>query len=390
MNEITIPFSDFEAAGLAEEMSSKVIRRHGPMAVIGFGDFLHFCTRVGVPPPTTLIDFSGQRAMPSLLQTAPPPHWGAVGWARLFTAATPGRSLFNEVLASLPELCDCMDHAKAYISRVNPRLSPASWFDDLYDFKRSVCESLAQPSIDREAARVRWGRMASPHRAMIVGNWYGDGILPNSRASMIAACRRWGIAFIELTSALLPGTDAFAEKLELEKHASGFDQVIYLDRDVVIRSDSPNPMDLVPVYQFGAVPSYQPDHDWRDTANAELRPLFEASGLRFAADTDHFNGGLYIFSPHVHSSIFEDARRMDAATPNRHWAVHEEGCVSLAAIRSGYAIKRLPMEFNRVGGPSRERWVPAMECFIQHYAGRDGRREERMERTIWKLDSNAV
>ncbi len=316
------------------------------------------------------------------------PHWGVVAWSKLFTAAVPSAELMQQVVDSLPpSKCSCRIDAHDYL-KSHPA-DPDHWFEYLYEFHAHVDQMKQQPTATIDAARRRWGFMANPRRAIAVGNWFRDNIPAVSRASFKAAALRWGVEYVELTRPLRSDqSSGYQEKLYLPDHTKDFDQVLFLDGwDTIVRSDCPNLFDLVRVCDFAAVPGFQPGHDWRPSIAAHLGKLFEVAGIDgdkvqygipFNGDTDHFNGGLYMFSPPVHAALFADARAIAAATSDRHWSVVDEGVISLAAIRSGITINRLPMAFNRCGGSWKKQKRAAMENYIQHYCGDHANRGQIM------------
>jgi hypothetical protein len=341
------------------------------------------------------------RHMPKTYSTAPPPHWGLVAWSRLFTAVDHSAAYVLAVIDTLPKKkCQCAVNALKYI-KDNPVPGDVVTFDYLYRFHAFVDSEIGKVTATEEQARRRWGHIESPRRAIAVGNWFGGTVPDVCRDSFQAAASRWGCEYVELTTPHREGaTSAYTEKLWLAEHTKQFDQVVYLDGyDVIVRADCPNLFDLVRVCDFGAVPGFQPDHDWRSTIKAHLGKLFDVSGtdgdtvklgIPFDAGTDHFNSGVMIFSPAVHQSIFEDARRLAAATTDRHWSVVDEGVISLAAIRSGITTKRLPMTFNRVGGAWKAEKRKTMQSYIQHYCGNHSVRGEIMAAIDFRDTSIAV
>jgi hypothetical protein len=383
MIEVAIPNSDIESSPFAAEISAKVLRRAGLMAILNLDDLRMFCAKMGIPaPPDVLFQRSGQSQMPPIVFES---HWGPPIWAHLHTVETCTRSYLMDAIARIPKAtCDCYKLALAYIEANLHGDDVCPEF--LYRFHNKANEHARKPTLSWEECRRRWAiALPNPRRAIVVGNWFGDRMRPKCRESMQDASNRWGVEYVELTDPLSGTTSGFTEKLHLDQHAAAFDQVCYFDRDIIIRSDCPSPFDLVRVQSFGAVPSSQPGHDFTHVADAELKPVFDRHHVPFNPNRDHFNGGLYIFSPAVHGSIFSDARKIASYEQSRNWAVYEEGIVSLAAARSGIPLTRLSCEFNRCGGPARETWQPKMASMVQHYCGDHEQRDRRMDATIWQV-----
>ncbi len=318
--------------------------------------------------------------------------WGPRLWRKIFLRKNPDILFVQWVLAKLKEYrgCGCYDPAVAYVAAFPPVFG-IGWFEWVWAWKNHVNRLLGKPMLSLQAARDIYfpARPENPARAIIVGRWFGLNMRSNARDSMRAAANRWGVDYVELTKSIAPrdphgGSAAFAEKLQLDRHAAGYGQVLYLDADMIVRSDCPSPFDLVPIDAFGVVSSDQPGHENRQLATTTLKPIFAKLDMDFDPQVDHFNGGFYLFSPIFHSRVFEDARALASRESNRHWTCFEEGYMSAAIKDADCPVTRLPITYNRCGGPSREWWKPEMQDYIQHYAG-GGTRDARMDATIWDL-----
>ena len=68
----------------------------------------------------------------------------------------------------------------------------------------------------------------------------------NSRESMIHASNRWGVEFIPFSNKYYGDNFGVTfNKAIIDLLAYGYDEMMFLDADCIIRSDAPNPFDLI-------------------------------------------------------------------------------------------------------------------------------------------------
>jgi hypothetical protein len=327
----------------------------------------------------------------ALPKPKPPSNWGRRIWNSLWTEPNPTRQILEAAVDRIPgETCKCRNNALAFIAQ-HPPTFDAGWHHWLWQFHNHASLNAGRKRLTWEQAQRRWAiGIEHPSMAIVVGNWFGDGMRPVARASIQAAAQRWGATYFELTEAIVNAKDkrAYVEKLRVDEHvnrAAHFDRVLYLDRDVVVRSDCPSLFGMVSIRSFGVVGSHQPGHEHPRLIGDHLAKVFSHQSEPFDMRRDHFNGGLYLFSPVVHGEIFAHARRLARIELDRHWTIFEEGLVSLAARRSGLHITMLDKTYLRCGGPARHQWQPNMTEFIWHFCGDWKTRDSRIDRTIWQV-----
>ncbi len=204
-------------------------------------------------------------------------------------------------------------------------------------------------------------------RALMTLNLYGDNIRGASRASFRDAATRWGAEYIE-SYATVRRARSISEKLALERHAIGFDRVVFCDRDVVIRKDCPSLFEIVPTDWWGAVPSEQEGHNLLHRIQPRMEPLAAAAGAPLDLKREYFNSGLLVFEPRAHARVFERARALFALVTERDWVVYDQGLISLAVKVEGVPLLSLPPTFNRCGAVLWHRWVPTMSDYVWHFS----------------------
>ena len=220
------------------------------------------------------------------------------------------------------------------------------------------------------------------HHVIVVGNWFDDGWRANSRSSIAAVARRWGVPVVELSKPIGDDSCGFVQKFWLDKHCEGFDRVVWFDRDIVVRYDCPNLFDIVTAGNFGCVSSHQVPCHIRKDARA-LMPLFEINRMTFDYTVDHLNTGVMVFDPQEHAGIFSDARKFfDAAA---ELPFFDEPPISLAVKKSGRR-QLLESSFNRCGVANLPDFRPQMTDFIWHFCGcKSDAVNAQIDATIWQL-----
>ena len=244
--------------------------------------------------------------------------------------------------------------------------------------------SLLSYLIRRSYDAARPQRIIPKGRAVATLNVHNDWLPHNFRESMRHAAQRWGAEFVEIRTPIVPWPDPYWEKLNLDRHLTMYERVVYLDRDVVIRSDCPNLFELVPEEAFGYVPSEQPGHELVDIhIRPNMQELVDLLQLDFDYTRDYLNSGVMIFSPQRHKQVFSLARDLHPIPWKRNWVTVDQGLIALALKLAGVPVKVLPPEFNRCGDKVWNHWKPEIDDYVWHFCGR--KTWEKMANTIWKV-----
>lgn len=257
----------------------------------------------------------------------------------------------------------------------------------LWEWQRQKClrSNTLLSAVFRESVR-RLYEQPPPARgkALATLNVHGDGLPHNFRQSMRAAAERWGVEFVEITTPMVPWPDPYWEKLNLDRHLAMYEQVMYVDRDVVIRSDCPNLFELVPEETFAAVPSEQEGHSFRREIEDTMTPLLRLCGIdHMVWETEYLNSGVMVFSPRRHAKIFEIARALHPIPWVRNWITIDQGLLALALKIVEPPRVFLPPTFNRCGAMLWDHWQPQMTDYIWHFCG--PKNWEHITHTIWQI-----
>lgn len=220
---------------------------------------------------------------------------------------------------------------------------------------------------------------------------------PASRAgacveSQRAAAERWNTDYLEITEPL--GTiHPWFQKLTL--CGTGHDRIVFVDEDLIIRDDCPNPADIVPDDLIGGVPSSE--CYIRDCANARagIELFGEAAGIDWSwtqAENDlaYLSAGLLVFTPSIHLPIFVRALEIASAGGMAVRGCPEQACLFLAIRETERLQGRtwhypIPLRFNHLHywpGEPGEQPASAFGCHV----GR-GRIRDLPQQTVWKTRS---
>lgn len=227
----------------------------------------------------------------------------------------------------------------------------------------------------------------------------------NSRASHEHAARRWGCEYLVLPAPWgeLHNCGAFGAKLEMDRlpvpggSLAGESRVCWVDADTVVRSDAPNPFDLVPPGSFGGVPNDQ--GDTHDQSERDHAGWWNDVAARVGCATPwnprrYINGGLMVFDLPLHGELWELARRAARAHVNEASAAAvnpmvEQTALNVAIEVTGCALHVLPRGMNRLGKAA---WRPGLVMkdgdYIHHCASLGDLRGDKsvpLSRVDWRI-----
>lgn len=130
----------------------------------------------------------------------------------------------------------------------------------------------------------------------------GNVLNETYRESFVAACKRWGCDFVEVTDCSAEHPFASFEKYYRTIQFGKYEYFIYLDPDCLISENCPSPFDLIKPREIIAVPDFQSprqmNNGWYE--NAYLNPMALLSDLvphRIPSHKNVINSGMFIASP---------------------------------------------------------------------------------------------
>ena len=150
--------------------------------------------------------------------------------------------------------------------------------------------------------------------ALVVLN-IGDRLCANARSSLQAACTRWGCLFLEITENMVGDQDlCFNKVVGIRKYHEtlGLDWVMYVDSDILIRSDAPSPFQVfINVLKVHAARDaydfWSPERlmchrvgvsdDWLREVHSRLRWDVDIERLVQTSPEWFFNAGMFILQP---------------------------------------------------------------------------------------------
>jgi hypothetical protein len=212
-----------------------------------------------------------------------------------------------------------------------------------------------------------------------------DCIDQNARSSIREAARRWQANYLEI---LVATGDTklhhYYQKLRLLDHLPSNCRVLYLDGDVVIRSDCPSPFAIVPRGQLGWIRSHHPSHAGASSHIFQpMADLAKRNGVVVDVKEDYLHSGLMLFELPQHKDLFIEVNRIVAEQGfNSHWPIADQGLFTVARKKLGLEVFWLPPMFQMAGEELWAGWTAEMRFPVQHYCGPINRRIA-IPRTVW-------
>jgi hypothetical protein len=227
------------------------------------------------------------------------------------------------------------------------------------------------------------------NKFILTMNFGRDGLVANSRRSMLAAAERWGARFIEVRRSPVPG---FGAQARLDQFAPRAGRMACFDRDMVIRDDCPSLFDLVPEGHVGFVLADQGNiaDDFRQRWNAApfnhwTRML--GGSKEYSKDT-YFNSGMMVFDMPAHAHVFSRARYVLGEWNHNVTWYDVQGCLSASANLGDVATYTLPATFNLISYQQpRPLWPEYMSAYVYHFDGcRMADKVSLAHRTMWQRE----
>lgn len=161
--------------------------------------------------------------------------------------------------------------------------------------------------------------------------------------SMKEYARRTNSDFYSITDNLYPKTPLF-EKIRIHHFLNDYDQVLYLDVDMIIRKDCPNLFEMISENSFGA---YNEGADIEDDGIGHRRELMaevaRAAGIPFEFSSQHryFNVGVMMVGKE-HQCLFEEPTKMIPAV------MGEQSYINIMIEKKKPNLYHLPKCFNQM------------------------------------------
>lgn len=208
-------------------------------------------------------------------------------------------------------------------------------------------------------------------------------ISSNVEENIKRICSNWNCKYIRIENQLQPAEfhDMFT-KLYLPYEVINFDRCIYLDTDVLIKYDSPNPFDL-----FSDDECCYVVKDMQQTfLSADIKQSFKNSQLcgpwyaeckrtlnielDYQTYTDNFfNAGMYMFTPKKHLYLFDIILKCLCLINPNYKKIHQVEQALLNYTFMYYLRDKLvyiPKEWNYIDPPLES---DRMEGYIYHFTG---------------------
>jgi len=209
---------------------------------------------------------------------------------------------------------------------------------------------------------------------------------PNSRASVMAACERWGCDLIEISHSNTKLTLApAAEKIKLFTEIDA-EHVLVLDSDIVINSLAPNPFEIFPQDCMTVVQNASPRHpqfsDVKKIEQEEWAKIEEECGPVAYVPEEYFNTGVMLVKKELHTEVFRMAKETHQHLSTKNIGLNwvDQTPINYVAKKLGVKLYFAADEWNYIFPP--DPVMPA-HIYVYHFAG-EPLRNERMPEVIWK------
>jgi hypothetical protein len=219
-------------------------------------------------------------------------------WARLHSAINGDKDFVDLVLGTMPVSCPCKRKADDLLKRFPPRYkSEKDWFEWTVEFHNAVSGELLEqkPQIDMDRAYMLW-RNRRPNsgrsRAIITvanGSHFLE-ILKLTRPLMQDYADRVNADFIDLDN----DTEEWGpmEKFRVWNFAKEYEEVLFVDADVVIKPNAPN---IFEQYNESiCVYDEYSDYKNREWLTRERKAVSTLSGLNIENQPVSFNSGVIL------------------------------------------------------------------------------------------------
>lgn len=216
------------------------------------------------------------------------------------------------------------------------------------------------------------------------GKWTPE----NVRDSHLAAARRWGAEYRELTA---PSDDVFWDKHMALARVTDAERLLWIDGDVIVREDCPSPFEHVDETSVAAVRCFQqPNPEAVEIARDWWRPVVEHMDIEVKLhQSTYVNGGFIVCTPAYHGDLFRFVLRwcnMIRNPINPVRGMLEQTVLNIGLQVMGLSWEVLESEWGLLGSDA---WAPgAMSAPVQHLAWTTGHQDGKraaLEAIDWRL-----
>lgn len=203
----------------------------------------------------------------------------------------------------------------------------------------------------------------------------------NARQSMLAASKQWGCDFYEITENLVGNQNVCFNKLVgIKKYYiehPDIDKILYIDADVLIRDDAPNPFTLFlepniyaarDAYDFwddSRLNEYHNDvtDKWLYEVHQILRLDVDISNLVNTCSEWFFNAGVFIITPSIHMNEID---YFIQNIPTKPVSGRIEQAMWNYILKVKNKVSLFGQEWNRLNPII---LFGSMNCYIYHFTG---------------------
>jgi hypothetical protein len=158
---------------------------------------------------------------------------------------------------------------------------------------------------------------------------------------MLVYAERIGADFLSLTGGGLKDVSASWEKLRLKALLEKYEQVIFIDADILVKPTAPNLFDIVPTGQLGMVneAAYRPPGVFKPVYECWVGEMAAANQIPMPVLTMYFNTGVIVMD-RTHLGLF------DPPTIYVSKGMKDQDWFNLMIHRHKFQMVNLPVVFN--------------------------------------------
>lgn len=208
----------------------------------------------------------------------------------------------------------------------------------------------------------------------------------NAINSLKYACKKWKIDYIEELDIVHYHLHPCFSKISiLEKYIDNYERILYIDGDILIRSDTPNPFDLYDTTKFLGIKDLSNRYTKEEIENIKSEVMYKyypylnntIGGVSLEDYTSNFfNGGFFIFNTSRVKKMFEIFKNNTPTRDMMNWEMpnfrlgvsHHEQALLNYCVRKTISgdVKFLSDDWNCVNPPVE---LGRMENYVYHFTG---------------------
>lgn len=221
------------------------------------------------------------------------------------------------------------------------------------------------------------------NKALVVLNIGEKSLCTKSRESFKHATDRWNCDFIEICESLYDCHHYWQKMFVRDYLESQYLYILQLDADMLIRSDTPNPFNLLEDYTIAAVKARQHE-GMRNIINYREKSInywSKQANLKPCPDDKHLNAGFLLYNTQKSEALFDFAKKIGQNNEWRSRLLPEQA--TLSVVIDNLQIPTLWLD--KTWNSTYPQWSKQqMINYIYHFTGHNNK-EIRINAVEWRV-----